>query len=83
MPSLYIDMLIDRRSSGMRSTGMRSPDILQYEIASSSKSLNRHGDSDDLSRIICAKHAATTKEKGTISAITDEDHQDEYDDELH
>ena len=54
-------------------------------MASSSQSLNRHGDDHDddgnLRRVICARHAVNTKEKGMISTSTDH-HQDEYGDEL-
>src|SRR5665213_3463399 len=53
-------------------------------MASSSQSLNRHGDDHDdgnLRRVTRARHAANTKGKGTISTSTDH-HQDEYGDEL-
>src|SRR5665213_3188354 len=53
-------------------------------MASSSQSLNRHGDNHDdgnLRRVTRARHAANTKGKGTISTSADH-HQDEYGDEL-
>src|SRR5665213_3048750 len=53
-------------------------------MASSSQSLNRHGDdhnNGNLRRVTRARHAANTKGKGMISTSADH-HQDEYGDEL-
>src|SRR5665213_3773419 len=52
-------------------------------MALSSQSLNCHGDDHDDGnlRVTCARHAANTKGKGTISTNADH-HQDEYSDEL-